>query len=240
MSASITPTDIDILSAMVHTPEADASDDGVAALLAHDPLGKIEDMTGNYRDKPSLGFAYVGVHGSRKDKVLTDRGDTTFSMDTQSYIDVLEANGYVLLSSDTVSVQQYDDPPRDESWYILAHPNGLILYFDTHHGQRNAAKVCYVWRPAADIENRWECTSSGHMTGNLWIGDHDAREAVIFNMERLRQNGKLLKSCPEQRKPWFISYWETPKDYDTSFDYHAISQAKIDSLPRKYQKWLGH
>lgn len=179
----------------VHTPEADASDDGGAALPAHDPLGKIEDMTGNYRDKPSLGLAYVGVHYSRKNKVLTDRGDTTFSMDTQSYIDVLEAHGYVLLSSDTVSVQQYDDPPRDESWYILAHPDGLVLYFDTHHGQRNSAKVCYVWRPVKDLENRWQCTSSGHMEGSLWIGDHDAREAGIFNMERLRQNGKLLKSC---------------------------------------------
>ena len=237
------PTDIDILSAALHTPDADASDDGVAALLRHDPLGTVEDLTGSYRDKPALGFAFTGVHGARKDHVLKERGDTTFSMSTEDYSEVIEAYGFELLASTTVSVPDEYDPeagPRDESWYLyVKEDDGLFLYFDTHRGQRNAAKVYYNWTVNEDVENRWELTSSGHFESGVWIGDHDAREAVCFNMDRLRANGTFSKPFPEMNRFWFNSYWEYPRGYDSDFDYEAITEAKIAKLPKQYQEMLG-
>ena len=72
--------------------------------------------------------------------------------------------------------------------------------------------VYYNWKPKKDMDNRHEFTSGGmyHVPGldahkdrdewdeawdrgeGIWVGSHDAREALFFNMQRLMDNGELI------------------------------------------------
>ena len=82
------------------------------------------------------------------------------------------------------------------------------------------------------------CTSSGgaHKTENVWIGDHDGREALLFNLDRLRKHGDFLAPWIEQPFLWLLHYTDSKTD---GYDYKAIARERIAMLPPWVQEMIG-
>jgi len=256
---------IGMVGADLKTPPIDVSDEGVDALLRHDPLASAEDFTGKSMGPETLGsgLAFVQMHGARKDAVLTERGDTTFSNKLDRYVDIITGYGFELAGEFPFKSRMWD---YDEIMFVYVHRGyGLVLCFDTHGGKKedgysvNGGKVYYNWVPNADL-NYWSCTSSGgfHFDEDdvkTWTGDHDCREALIFNMERLRKNGTFLPKWRANPFLWFLHHddtynepyqtarkeWlagdrstECPQDRDFpegKYDYDAINRERIAQMP---------
>lgn len=256
---------IGMLGADIKTPPIDSSDDGVAALLSHDPLQALEDFTGKDTATAGLGagLAFVQTHGARKEEVLTQRGDTTFSNKLDRYVRIITDYGFELAGEFPFKSRMWD---YDEIMFVYVHRGyGLILCFDTHGGADrdggylvNGGKVYYNLAPKGSLG--WPVTSSGgyHFDEDAvktWVGDHDCREALIFNLERLRENGTFLPKWRSNPFLWFLHHddtynepyqaarkeWlatdrstECPQDRDFpegKYDYDAINRERIAQMP---------
>lgn len=257
--------DVALLGTILKTPDADASDEGTAALLRHDPLGTLDDCyragdeLASYRQAP-LGHSLIAMqeYTRRKDAVLTERGDTKFSNTLEDYMRIVTSYGFeVALELPFTSRRS----GQDETYFILVQPElGLVLCFDTYGGDKvNGGKVYYNWKPA-DMDNYWDCTSSGgfhnYDEDPVWAGDHDCREALIFNMERLRKRGTLLPKWEANPFLWFLHYDDTfnpvyeaardewlktdrstpspcQQDFpEGEYDYDAINRERIAMAPK--------
>lgn len=209
--------EVGMLGALLHTPEADTSDEGTAALLEHDPLGTLDDLHarsgGSYLNAPpSHMFAYAGVHNARKEAVLKERGDTTMTNALDDYQAIITAYGFELALEFPFRSRSWD---KAETYFIYTHPElGLVLSFDTYNTDSvNGGKVYYNWKPHDGVRACWPMTSSGgwHDYDNdpVWVGDHDCREALIFRMERLRKNGTFLPKWRANPFLWFLNHDDT-------------------------------
>lgn len=228
---------ISALGADIMTPPKDSSDEGVAALLAHDPMEAAEAFTGRpYQSNDIEGLLmFMHTHGNRKDQALIDRDDTVFMNGLDRYVRIITDYGFVLAGDFPFIDRKWGNRP--ENLYVYVHLEyGLILCFDTYgeceeRGRHlNGGKVYYNWQPT--IENYWSCTSSGgfHFDENdvkTWVGDHDCREGLIFNLERLRKNGEFLPQWVENPFVWFLSHDDTKDEYD----YEAINRERISQMP---------
>lgn len=207
----------------------------IDALLKIDPLAVAEKITGiSYKDKAfgegldnpatALGLLLMQAHAKEKEAALRETNDTVFSNELPRYLTIIEKFGFEQVLAD--EWQSTWGPT--ETLYIFAHRKGLLLSFDTFGGNRvNAAKVYYNWKPS--IDEWWDCRSSGHMTeGGIWVGDHDAREALIHNLNKLNNRGAFVSPWAERPFLWLLNFDE-PKV--AGYDYRAITEARIARLP---------
>lgn len=216
-------------------------------LLKFDPLAAAEKITGvDYKDdaagigfdNPSvaLGLMLAHAHGQAKERALTETGDTVFSNELSRYRMIVEGFGF-----EEVLRDEWDSSwGHRESFYIFAHRKGLLLSFDTWSSDGrpqhiNCAKVQYNWRPAVD--SLFDCISSGHMhPSGVWVGDHDAREALIHNLNTLNNRGEFVAPWVERPFMWLL-HFDDPKV--EGYDYAAISEARIKRLPQWVQDFIG-
>jgi len=259
MSTDIPTKALPALGANLKTPQAGTSDD-VAAPLLHDPMQAAEDFSGQPYNRTGLGYIMHG-HGAHKDAALSARGDTVFSNGLDRYVDIITGYGFVLAGDFPFIDRRWDN--RAENFYVYVQPElGLVLGFDTfgaceEKGRHvNDGTVYYNWKPA-DKKTMSDCTSSGRFhnydTDPVWVGYHDAREALIFKMERLRKRGELLSKWESNPFLWFLHHddtynapyeaalteWyktdrSTPAPCKRDFpedDYDAINRERIAAMP---------
>ena len=210
-------------------------DEMMRSLLKYDALHEAEQIRGtSYKDDDettALGFVLMRRAGDMKAELLKQAGDTMFVNDLSRYLGIVLQFGFMIV---------YEEPFRgpvsdhDECFYILYHPTfGLLLSFDTYMGSHvNGGKVYYNWQPANEEWGRW--TSSGHMTDRgVWVGDHDAREALLFNLRMLRENGRFIVPWIERPFLWLCHHGD--REMEPSSDGWAKRKAVIDrrfaSLP---------
>jgi hypothetical protein len=210
-------------------------------LLTFDPLDAAEQVTG-HSYKCDEGTGLIGLllamrHGEIKNQHLTELDDTTLSNDLDRYTRIITELGFELVLDVPFDAPGWnaDDPVRPEHLFIYAHRDGLLLSFDTYDSVRvNGGKVYYCWKPNPDID-RWNCTSSGGMYkdedgSTYWAGDHDCREALRHNLQKLRDNGTFLPQWPISNGIflWLLHYQDTKsKDYD----HKAITESRLAMLP---------
>ena len=212
-------------------------------LLAVDPLALAERMTGiSYKDETHgegfdnptilLGLALMQDNAAAKAQAMLETDDTMFSNELPRYRRIIEKFGFEEVLADPWRSKW----EQNETFYVFAHRDGLLLSFDTFDGNHvNGGKVYYNWRPAVD--NPFSCTSSGHMTtGGVWIGDHDCREALIHNLNKLRNCGDFV--CPWVERPflWLLNFDE-PKV--AGYDHETITQSRIDRLPQWVRDFIN-
>lgn len=209
-------------------------------LLRTDPLEEAERITGvSYKENEStvaLGLLLTMDNSKRKEKELLSRGDTTFSNELDRYISIIEDYGFEQLLNLPFEGQSYSgEPAPKERFFIYWHPEGLLLSFDTFETTKvNSAKVQYNWKPNdGDAGNWWKLTSSGGVRGDCWVGDHDAREALIHHMDALKAEGKFLNPWKEAPFMWLLHYMDTKYE---GYDYDAINKERIAMLPEEIQK----
>lgn len=233
------------------------SDAEIIRLLHNDPLANAEKLTGkSYKDDDStsnIGFM-MSIHDNMvKDKALKSIGDTVFSMDWLAYCEMIETFGFGLMINDS-------SPDGGESLRVYYHEqDGILLCADSFQGNRNAASAYYNWRPnlkpkeewkdpdVAELVNFHSVTSSGsfYYPGKedmiqsdppleeiVWTGNHDAREALSFNMRRLRELGTFVPIWKKQPYLWLVGHWEK-EDKDNR---NEIVENRIKKLPEWVQK----
>lgn len=236
------------------------SDKEIIDLLNNDPLHSAEQMTGkSYKEDEatsSLGFMMNVYNNMAKEKTLKSIGDTVFNMDWLAYCEMIETFGFGLMTEDF-------SPDGGESIRVYYHEkDGLLLYADSYHGNRNGAKVYYNWQPNLKPKEEWkdpsvgefvsyfEVTSSGgfyhpnHERNMIpddvsnpiwknvaWVGNHDAREALSFNLRRLREKGAFLPKWKKMPYMWLVGHWEK----GDKVDYKSIVKNRIKRLPQWVQ-----
>lgn len=206
-------------------------------MLTFDPLGTAERITGSsIHDDGSpaigLGLALSIQHNARKEAALYAAGDTTFSDGLDRYLGIIEANGF-----ERVLALPFMGHDTQETLYVYASRDGLLLRFDTHQGDRvNGGSVYYNWKPS-DIATMHRHTSSGgFVTDEVWAGDHDAREALIFKMNTLRANGELVSPWVKRPSLWLLHYMDSKAE---GYDYKAINEARISTLPQWVRDFIA-
>lgn len=224
------------------------SDKDIIKLLSKDPLENAEKITGEDIDGDkatmSLG-SVINVHNDMmKDKTLKAVGDTVFHMDWLAYCDMIETFGFGLMMEDY-------SPDGGAFLRIYYHEkDGLLLRADSHHGNRNSAKVYYNWKPNFRPKAEWKnpekpefasflsLTESGgiyprdaKIEDTVWAGNHDAREALSFNLRKLRENGTFVPKWKKRPSLWLVGHWE---EADEAV-YDRINRNRIAKLPQWVQ-----
>lgn len=217
-------------------------DRDIAAVIAVDPLASAELFTGSTVEDSSLGFmagiAMIQGKASTMRRLLRERGDVWDGMPVGEYRAVVEGYGFELALELPFSHTDPWGKERAETLFIYAHPDGLLLKFDTYEGERvNSGNVYYCWEgelPAGEL-----ITSSGHWLKpdyRVWAGDHDCREAVLFNLDRLRSHGSFVSPWPARPSLWLLNYSDTKQ---AGCDYAAINDERIAMLPDWVQNFIG-
>ena len=220
------------------------SDEAVRAMLDLDPLAEAEKLTGHsYKEDEStqgLGFVLLQVSAQAKDEALTARGDTTFRNTLERYVGIIEAYGFR-----QVLDLPFEDYGYAEHKFVYWHDDGLLLTFDTYQAVNvNGGHVYYNWRPN-DPRGHWGMVvSSGHFSGEVWSGYHDCREALIFNLDQLRTNGKFVSPWVDDPKVWLMTRTEAHAVDDAdwlvrSAHYDDVIEANLARLPEDVRKAIS-
>jgi hypothetical protein len=214
-------------------------------LLKYDPLHEAEKITGiHYKDggdgldNPTIGIGLLLAQQNAKAKNahLEELGDTTFSNKLARYQSIITAFGF-----EKVLADEWESRNGTETFFIYAHRKGLLLSFDTFNGSSvNGGKVLYNWRPSVPLDEIYGCTSSGgfanYDTDPVWVGDHDCREALIHNLNKLNNRGEFVTPWVKRPFLWLLHYDESKVP---GYDYRAISEARVGRLPDWVQAFIG-
>lgn len=229
------------------------SDPVIDHMLSFDPLDTAEKLVGaDTSASLALGMLLNLEHGATKEKVLTERGDTTFHNKLDRYISIIESAGF----EKALELNFTSNYSEDEKYVIYAHRDGLILSFDTYQGDSvNGGHLYYAHRP--HNKDKWPTAySSGGFVSDVawpahgvpdnvwWFGYHDAREALLYNIEKLREQGEFLAKWPKavskhgdrqvQYFIWLLHYGDHGQG--KKYDYRAISRERLAMCPQWVQE----
>ncbi len=210
-------------------------------LLRFDPLAEAERITGDtYKFNESTALLGLGLavrHNKLKRDVLVASGDTTMSNKLANYVSIIESMGFekVLTVPFVAKGWSPADPDRNENLFIYAHRDGMLLVFDTYNSDDvNGGDLYYCIK--LDTNGRYGVTSSGGYRkygteDQYWGGYHDCREALRYNINKLRANGQFLAQWPEDHDVflWLLHHGDTK---DENYDYKAINAERIALLPQ--------
>jgi hypothetical protein len=210
------------------------TDEGLRHLLQTDVLAVAETVTGKSYKEDEATQSLERYCGFR---LMVD-------MVQKLQMETLNAKPYHIQHSVESLSANYFQLRVLHTFFIYWHDDGLLLKFDTFGWNQdegepnvNGGKVHYCWRPNEDV-NRWDLTSSGQMTDSgVWAGNHDCREALIFNLEQLRANGEFVKPWVGRHFLWLLHYMDT-KDED--YDYKAITIERAAMLPADVREVIGN
>lgn len=200
-------------------------------LINKDSLAEAECITGkSYKNDGStleLGAMMHMTNAEKKHEALEEAGDTTFSMATDDYIEVIERIGF-----QKIYEESFQDDGHEECYYIYWFgKKGILLEFDTHRGRRNAATMYYNIKLKEDLE-QYTISSGGFVDidERIWSGNHDAREAIIHKINKLSRNGIFLRKWQEQPFHWLTHFGDPDCDYPYD-EYKELTKKRIKQFP---------
>lgn len=198
--------------------------------LRFDGLSVAEKITNqSYKEDANtalMGLALSMENNKSKTSMLSACGDSTLSMDMEPYRQVIREEGFTL----ALHLPFQGEKQTQEEFEVWFHTDGLLLVMDSFEGCRNSAKVYYNWKPNPDIQYH-KYTSSGSISRvdqTVWIGDHDAREAIRFKLFNLRKHGTFLSQWIENPFLWLLHHRDTKQ---AGYDYKKINSERLAMLP---------
>jgi hypothetical protein len=212
--------------------------DDLQKLLDFDPLDVAEQLTGTLsadKDSPAmaLGLALMRRHSAMKEGALASHDDTMLDNRLDRYQRIVTDLGFEQVMADSFVGH------GNETYFIYAHRDGILLTFDTFTGNKvNGGKFLYNWAPSLSWKELrgLHLTSSGHMNGDIWIGDHDCREAIRHKIGQLRKHGSFISPWKERPWLWLLHYADSKVD---GYDHDAITQARVARLPDWVREFIG-
>lgn len=215
-------------------------------LLAVDPLDIAEKLTerrlGSEQFDNALAFGLVKAKSDMLKEALMEAGDSMLCNDLDRYLGIIKGLGF-----EEILVDHMNDT-RNEVWiptqyYVFAHRDGILLSFDTiswtneEAPRVNGGSFYYNWR-SNDGKTSMGALSSGGWFGEpiTWSGSHDCREAIVFHIRRLREQGSFLPIWEKRPSLFLVHHLE---GRDKNPDYRAITNARIARFPDWVKAMLG-
>ena len=204
----------------------------ISEALKFDPLAAAETITGHsYKDDAdtmTIGMALGMAHNKAKAAALRDSLDSYYNMPFADALDLFADLGFAEVLHDN-----FAGTYGPEEYVILWHPDGILATCESYMGDRNnSSKILYNYR---HHDGRYPSglTSSGHMFGEVWVGDHDAREGVRHNLDALRAEGEFLPVWVERQFLWLLTYMDSKVE---GYDYQAITAERVNRLPENVRR----
>jgi hypothetical protein len=197
-------------------------------VLKFDALSEAEKLTGkSYKEDQetaALGMLLMMENNKAKEQNLRAERDTYFNQSLATYLDIMREIGFNIGVADP-----FQGNSKQETYYILWRPDGILLTFDTYGGDHlNGGSFYYNWVPYGEYYP-WISSGSGHdIDGlNVWEGYHDCREAVRHKLRGLQEHGKFLA-------PWkvgpsiHLGHYKTVKPPITEWTNYLKAQNEIN------------
>lgn len=206
-------------------------------LLEFDPIALAEQLEGrDSKEANDLALILATEHSYIKNQMLDVLDDTKHGDDWTRYLRIVQDLGFMNVLQLPFQGQGLSNKPNSEMFNIWAHPDGMLLCCDTFcTTMLNSAHVYYNWLPLQDdAEGNWQVLSSGHWYQHdlnqdlVWVGDHDAREALRYKITNLRNKGNFLSKWKKQPFMWLLHYIDSKQD---GYDFKQINQERIQLLP---------
>lgn len=223
-------------------------------ILNFDALNTAEKITGkSYKeDKETelLGIALHIGHAEDKKARLMESCDSYFSQPLENYLSIVYELGFQIAYTEEIPPKKDEDRLSD-AYFIFYHPDGIILEFDSYWGMKsiNGGRFFYNWRPNLPKSNNFRVLSSGTYavyddeTNNyIWSGNHDCREAIKYNIEKLREHGTFVTPWVDCPIHWFSHYGDRVDndDFLAKGDmYRKLSKPRIEAFPSEVKELFG-
>lgn len=204
-------------------------------LLKFDPIATAEGIYGrNTESTRELGLAAHMEHSELKRSMLTALDDTIYGDTTKRFMEIVRDLGFEDAFYVPFQGQTYgDQKPSNDSLYVMAHRDGMLLVFDTYCTHSvHSAKVYYNWKnssggQAVTSSGSWHCYD--HATGvGVWAGAHDAREALRHKIQLLRDSGEFLPRWERVPFLWLLHYMDVKQPH---YDYCKINAERMARMP---------
>jgi hypothetical protein len=221
-------------------------DKTLLSTLNFDPLATAEDIVGSKNDTATLlGMSMMWGKSAKLKEELKAREDSYFGISLESFLRVIKTEGF----EEALRIPFTDDG-RDESLYVFFKPSeGLLLEFTSYNGNLNGGSVYYNWNPNIKAKDCWSLISSGSFRNYeegsterlLHIGSRDCREALRFQLQRMRDHGNFLPKWKEAVRPWLCHYEDKvesdPNNYRVEMrNRDILIQERIAMLPSHVQE----
>ncbi len=208
----------------------------IDSLLRFDPLDTAEKLVGtDDQDTVSMvGLALAIRHNATKEKVLTARGDTSFSCSVDRYLSVVNGLGFERVLLDHFNRPSHDDAGREVTEFlaIYARPDGLLLRIDTYGDLINSANIYFNVSYIPEDRSKLPLCS-GHTkivssSSHVWVGHQDVREALRHKIESFEKVGSFTNPWVERPFLWLLNYQDTKV---LNCDYEEINADRISRMP---------
>lgn len=211
-------------------------------LLKFDPLDQAERITGySYKDDKetsTLGLGLALLHNERKREALAATGDSHFHTTYIEYIELLQDLGFEISLQEYFEGDRYNDsPPVNEGFTVLWHPDGILATAESYGTGLNSSKVYYNVMIDQSREDYYGAFSSGHFNLpsydagiKIWVGDHDGREGIKHNLNRLREVGEFQAQWIERPFLWLLTYMDARPGHG-NYAHEKINEERISRLP---------
>jgi hypothetical protein len=230
------------------------TDSELNRILRFDALDSAEQITGlSYKEDDltqSLGFAMMTRNSAVRNAALMERDDTVLINDLDRYIGIIEKAGFERVYEEPFVNKRYGES-IPETLFVYARRDGFLLVFDTysaHEPHVNSGKLYYNW-VRGESRGYHSVTSSGrfyeHPEGDFWSGDHDCREALLFNIDRLLAHGTILPVWRERAFGWitnFIDHDINTEKYGDRWPFRyldEVTEERVAKLPEWVQTMIG-
>lgn len=213
----------------------------VRNLLRYDALDSAEKITGkSYKEDKmtsSLGMLMMMENNQNKNEFLDLNDDTKLCNKLDNYLRICKEEGFeIILKEDFL-----DSDNSPESLYFLwNNQDAILLCFDTYQTHDlNGGHFYYNWKPNKSNKDWFSFVSSGKLNDNdIWIGNHDCREALRLHLSDLRENGTFVKPWVEQPFLWFLNYMDTKAGYG-NYDYDKINIERFNKFSENVKQIIG-
>jgi hypothetical protein len=177
-------------------------------------------------------------------------GDTLFSDKLTRYLNIVKSIGFEVIYEENFQPPRYeeDEPSRNETYFVMARRDGLLLSFDTYNGDSiNGGSLYYNWKLNEGEEYPYRYTRSGGwefpegvdrykapMSEATWVGNHDCREALVFNISRLEEHGNFVTPWVKQPFMWLSHYGDICRQ---DFQSDALTKLMEDRIAQ-FPDWV--
>ena len=106
-----------------------------------------------------------------------------------------------------------------------------IIYFDKKLNQQEAKE--FIGFKLTEEQEKYNQFLYENYYG-VWIGDHDCRDNIISNIEKLKKHGKLL---PNWIEPYSVLYLAAGSEYTlTDRNHEEISLKRLKQIPENIKE----
>jgi len=112
-----------------------------------------------------------------------------------------------------------------------------ILSDELRSAERGCCESYEAYRQAFD---KWCDEVQTYIESNglikIWVGNHDCREALKFNISELQKNGTFVKQWVDTPFLWLLHYMDTKSE---GYDHEKITTERLNKLPKGVREAMG-